>query len=115
MQELVIVCQSIHTFPEMQITPCSSRCCEQIYILIAKEKWKNTQREMRENAKGEIRVGSGELKHLKNVVGEKKLIEPQLDCEFFEGVSASQLEAQYNLDMCWILDLNSSGEEEIHH
>ena len=55
---------------------------------------------MRENAKGEIRVGSRELKHLKNVVGEKKLIEPQLDCEFFEGVSASQLGAQYNVDMC---------------
>jgi len=63
MRELVIVSQSTHTCPEMQITPCSSRCCEQIYILIANERWKNTQRE---NAKGEIGVGSGELKRLEN-------------------------------------------------
>lgn len=55
---------------------------------------------MKENAKGEIRVGSGELKRLENDWWGEKLIEPQLDCEFFEGVSTSQLEAQYNLDVC---------------
>lgn len=33
MQEFIIIAQSTHTLPEMQITPCSSRCSEQIFGL----------------------------------------------------------------------------------
>lgn len=50
--------------------------------------------------KGKSGWGVGSWNVWKMTSGEKKLIEPQLDCEFFEGVSASQLEAQYNPDMC---------------
>lgn len=45
MQELVVVSQSTHTLTKTQIIPCSSRCSEQIYILISNEGWKLQGRE----------------------------------------------------------------------
>lgn len=82
-----MVSQSTHTLPEMQFTPCSTRCSEQIYDLIATEGERLWRRE-----RGRCRrAGTGELKGPGNDWWGERPEEPQPDCQFFEGVCASHL------------------------
>lgn len=66
MQEFIIVSQSTHILLGMQITPCFSRCSEQIYILISNKRWKTAIRESAKWVWEPMGVGAGEVKSLKN-------------------------------------------------
>lgn len=70
---------------------------------------------MREKAKGEMGLGAGELKSLRNDWWEIKTVarteESQLDCKLIGGVHPSQLGAWYKPDAQSILDLGSRGKE----